>query len=96
MMLAAMTPISVATTIGLVALSVALALCLARLALGPTLADRVVALDLMAILLVGLFVVSGIELPRTEPIRVATVLALINFIGTVGFAIYLQRKARHD
>lgn len=96
MMTFAWTPIGVVTTVGLIALSVAVGLCLWRLARGPTLADRVVALDLMAILLVGVFVVFGLEKPRTEPLRVATVLALMNFLGTVGFAIYLQRKADNE
>lgn len=96
MMMLALTPIEVVSTVALVALSLAVGLCLWRLALGPTLADRVVALDLMAILLVGVFVVFGLETPRIEPLRVATVLALMNFLGTVGFAIYLQRKADHD
>ena len=96
MMILAVSPLGVVTTIGLVALSLAVGLCLWRLALGPTLADRVVALDLMAILLVGGLVLFGLEKPRTEPLRVATVLALMNFLGTVGFAIYLQRKANDE
>lgn len=94
MILTTIAPLTLAVNGGLAAMAVAFGLCLLRLIIGPTLADRVVALDLMAILLVGAFVLFGLEEPRKESLRVATVLALVNFLGTVGFAIYLQRKAR--
>lgn len=85
--------VSTAATIGLVLLSVALVLCFTRLWMGPSLSDRVVALDSIATLLVGLLILNGIASGDMESIRVATVLALINFVGAVGFAFYLRRSA---
>lgn len=79
--------------IGLVFLSAALILCFVRLWIGPSLPDRVVALDSVATLLVGLLVLNGIANRDMESLRVATVLALINFVGTIGFAYYLGRSA---
>lgn len=93
MILAITFSVTTAATAGLTVLSLALGLCFMRLVRGPSLADRVVALDLMAILLVGLLVLHGIAVSQPESLRIATVLALINFLGTIGFAIYLQRKA---
>lgn len=63
-----------------------------RLLTGPTLADRVVALDLVSALLVVFLVlfrmVSGVD----AYIYVAMALALISFLGTVAFAHYIERS----
>lgn len=88
------TPLDVACMIGLAMLGVAVCLCTVRIARGPSLPDRVVALDLLSVLLVGAFVLFGITEPQDVTLRVATVLALINFIGTIGFALYVQRRAQ--
>jgi multicomponent Na+:H+ antiporter subunit F len=82
--------------IGLAVQSAAVLLAFVRLARGPTLADRVVALDLVAILLVGLLVLDGLAASEPAPLQVATVLALVNFLGTTAFAIYIQRIERRD
>jgi multicomponent Na+:H+ antiporter subunit F len=78
--------------IGLAVQCVAVLLSFVRLLIGPTLADRVVALDMIAILLVGLLVLHGLAASQPEPLQVATVLALVNFLGTTAFAVYIQRR----
>ncbi len=65
-----------------------------RLAVGPTLPDRVVALDLIGFLAVGLICVFAIVTQRSELLGVALVAALILFLGTAAFAIYLDRRAK--
>jgi multicomponent Na+:H+ antiporter subunit F len=65
-----------------------------RLALGPSLPDRVVALDFMtavAVAVAGLWAIAS-----DDPVflDVAMVLALITFVGTVAFARYLERRGR--
>lgn len=87
------TPVAASASAALALLSVAVGLCFARLAIGPTLPDRVVALDMIGTLLVGMFVLSGIVDVHPEAVRVATVLALINFLATVAFATYVRRRA---
>jgi multicomponent Na+:H+ antiporter subunit F len=72
----------------------ALALAFVRLVRGPTLADRVVALDLIAVVLVGWVAVEAIRTGRTILLRPALVLALVGFLGTLAFARYLERRAR--
>jgi len=81
--------------ISLVLLVIALGFAFLRLVLGPSLPDRVVALDLVATLLVGLIAVSSIDTGDVIFLRVAMVVALFNFIGTIGFCWYLQREPRH-
>lgn len=90
---ASLDPVSLAATAGLVVLSVALCCCFVRLWMGPSLPDRVVALDVFATVLVGLFALSAVLRGEMHLIRVATVLALVNFVGSVAFALYLRRKA---
>lgn len=82
-------PLGVATSLAMFLLCVAVGLCVVRIGRGPSLPDRVVGLDLLSILLVGLFLVFGIAESQDVALRVATVLALINFVGTVGFALYV-------
>ena len=65
-----------------------------RLIVGPTLPDRVVAVDLIGFLAVGLICVFAIVTQRSALLGVAVVAALILFLGTAAFAIYLDRRAR--
>jgi multicomponent Na+:H+ antiporter subunit F len=65
-----------------------------RLVVGPSLPDRVVAVDLIGFLAVGIICVFSIVTQRSELIGVAVVAALILFLGTAAFAIYLDRRAR--
>ena len=86
-------PLVLATAwVGLILLSAGVVVSFVRLWRGPSLPDRVVALDAVGTLLVGLLVLHGIAYGGDSSLRVATVLALINFVGTIGFAYYLQRS----
>lgn len=73
-------------------LSVGVAFAFVRLAVGPSLPDRIVALDMIAQLLVCGVLLLGIAAHDLYQLRVATVLALINFLGTVAFALYVDRR----
>jgi len=86
--------VALTAEIALIVLVVALVLAFLRLVIGPSLPDRVVALDLIATLLVGVIAVSSIETGDAIFLHVAMVVALFNFIGTIGFSWYLQRE-RH-
>ena len=82
------------TVIGLCFAILCLALLLAfvRLVQGPTVADRVVALDLMAIVSVGLIIVHGVATSLPVFLDAAIILALVTFAGTIAFAKYLERR----
>ncbi|AKJ94674.1 pH regulation protein F [Thioalkalivibrio versutus] len=77
-------------------LSLALVLGFWRLYLGPTLPDRVVALELIASLTIGFIAVYVISSGRTPFIDVAMVLALTAFLAAVGFARYLEKGGHRD
>ena len=64
-----------------------------RLARGPSLPDRVVALDLMATLIIAITATYSVVTDQPAYLDAAIVLALIAFLGTVAFAYYLNRMA---
>ncbi len=73
-------------------MSLAMLLAFARLVRGPTLPDRVVALDLIGTMGMGIIAVYAIARNLPVLIDVAIVLALLSFLGTVAFARYLERR----
>ena len=74
----------------------ALLIAFARLAIGPSLPDRVVALDLITAITVGLIAAYAIDVNQPVFIDAALVVALIAFLGTVAFGQYIERRARSD
>jgi multisubunit Na+/H+ antiporter MnhF subunit len=83
-------------TLGYVMVMAALVVGFLRLAIGPSLADRVVALDMMTITIVvfcGLFAISTRDAAFLD---VAIVLALIGFLATVALARYAERRFERD
>lgn len=83
----------VVLTIVMVMLSLALLLAFIRLVRGPSLPDRVVALELTATLAVGIIAVYDVITAQPVYLDVAMVLALVGFLGAVAFARYIQRTA---
>jgi len=75
----------------LVTLGVALLIAVVRLVKGPTLQDRVVAMDLIGVLVVGLIVVLAASTQVPATLDAAIVIALIGFVGTVAYATYVER-----
>jgi multicomponent Na+:H+ antiporter subunit F len=73
-------------------LCTALLLAFVRLVKGPTVADRVVALDLLAIISVGVIIVYDVATSLPVFLDAAIVLALVGFAGTIAFARYLERR----
>jgi multicomponent Na+:H+ antiporter subunit F len=80
--------------IALLTLAVAALLALVRVVRGPTLPDRVVAIDLIGVLIVGMIVVSAAATGEQAFLDVAIVIALISFVGTVAYARYVEREDR--
>lgn len=79
--------------IAMAMLMIALVLAFYRLVRGPSTPDRVVALDLIVTLTVGLIAVYDIATYEPVFLDAAIVLALISFLGTIGFAYYVERGA---
>jgi multicomponent Na+:H+ antiporter subunit F len=83
---------SIGALIALSMMSIAIVLAVVRLIRGPSLPDRVVALDLISILVAGSTAIYAIETQQAVFLDVAIVLALISFLGTVAFARYIEKQ----
>jgi multicomponent Na+:H+ antiporter subunit F len=77
-------------------LTVAMILAFVRLVRGPSLPDRVVALDLITILVVAIVATYDIATDQPVLFDAAIVLALVAFLGTVAFARYVERSGHDD
>jgi len=75
-------------------LALAVICAFVRLARGPSLPDRVVALDLLATLGIALLAAHAMVTGQTAYLDVGLVLALVSFLATVAFAQYLERSAK--
>lgn len=82
--------------LALTALTLAALLNLWRLARGPSLPDRVLALDTLYVNAIALLVLLGIAYGGRQYVESALVLALFGFAATVGFALVLPRRGRSD
>ena len=83
--------LEIVTHIALVTLGVALLIAVVRLVKGPTLPDRIVAMDLIGVLVVSLIVVLAASTRVTATLDAAIVIALIGFVGTLAYATYVER-----
>jgi multicomponent Na+:H+ antiporter subunit F len=72
-------------------LALAMAFALIRLVRGPTLADRVVALDLFTTLAVGFLALLALATGHWLYLDIALALGLVAFLSTIGFATLLER-----
>lgn len=62
-----------------------------RLILGPSLPDRVVALDVMATMAVGALALVSIQTGEKMLLDVGLAIALITFLGTIALAMSLEK-----
>jgi multisubunit Na+/H+ antiporter MnhF subunit len=85
-------PLGLAVAAALAVSGLALLLGFWRLALGPTLADRVVALDLVTMILVVILTLLALGVAEGAYLDAAIALALVAFLATVAFARYLERR----
>ena len=83
-------------SLAFILLGIALVITFIRLIKGPTLPDRVVALEMMASLTVAFIGVYAVASGRGEFLDVAMVLALTAFLAAVGFSRYLEKRGYRD
>lgn len=79
-----------------VAILVAMGLALLRTLLGPTVWDRILAVNSFGTKTVLLVALIGAFAGRTDYLDVALLYALINFIGTVALMKYVETAPRED
>ena len=86
--------VDLAGRFALVVLLISIGLALVRLIKGPDAADRIVALDLISVLIVAFLAAYSIYAGETSFLDVAIGYALIAFLGTVALARFLMRSSQ--
>lgn len=81
--------VSVVVDVGITGLGIGMTLALYRMIKGPHLADRAIAGDIFALLVVGLVVLLAVDQRRAVSLDAALLVAIVGFAATVAFAQYL-------
>lgn len=83
-----------AIAVAVVLIGVSLLLTFVRLIKGPSLADRVVALDLLTVLAMGIIGLRVIATGDVLYLEIALALGLVAFLATVFFARLIETRGR--
>lgn len=73
-------------------LILAAVICLIRLLLGPTAADRIVAIDILGILILGICAILSIATQRSWYIDIGIAWGLQSFIGALALSKHLEGR----
>ena len=85
-----------AAQLSLLLILLGMAVAFVRLAKGPSLADRVVAQDMMAVTIISFCGAYAVFMDEPSFLDVAIVLALVGFLATVALARYAERRFERD
>ncbi|MCF8231735.1 MAG: hypothetical protein K9J27_06040 [Bacteroidales bacterium] len=72
------------------------AFCLYRIIRGPTVADRMVGIDIFGILVVGICAILAITTDRMFLLDIGIAWVILSFIGTLTLAKYLSCKKLNE
>ncbi|MDE5413832.1 Na(+)/H(+) antiporter subunit F1 [Alkalihalobacterium chitinilyticum] len=80
----------------LVIMSISLFVCFIRAIIGPTMSDRVVALDTFGINLIGFVGILMIIQETTAYAEIILVISILAFVGSIALAKFLERGVVFD
>ena len=84
---------------GIVILAVFTVLCLIRAILGPKLADRIMAVNMIATMTIAMIALLSVLLDETFVLDVALIYAVISFVAVIVLVkiyIGIYRERKHD
>lgn len=87
---------TIAAYIAIAIISVSMILTLIRFMQGPSLPDRVIALDVLAANFLAVLAIYSILAAEKTYLNVALIMSLVAFVGTMTFAYYLVEKKGGD
>lgn len=85
-----------AVQIALGILSLALLVTVFKVIKGPTLPDRILALDMLVATAIGFIAAIGIKTGFTLYLDIAITLGLVGFLATVAFARFVMARGRSE
>lgn len=71
-------------------------LCLFRVVRGPTIADRMVGIDILGILVVGVTAIIAFQTQKAFILDIGIAWILLSFIGTITLAKYLGKNKLNE
>lgn len=83
--------LDLSVVISLTLLSVSIVGCVYRVVKGPSMPDRIIALDMIGIHLIGIVALLSIWLETPVLLDMILLIGILAFLGTVAFSKYLER-----
>lgn len=77
---------------GIVLISIATAMCLYRIIKGPTLVDRGLASDTIAVQIAGLVLLVSIRFETIVTFDTVLIVSILGFVSTLAFAQFIGRR----
>ena len=71
-------------------------LCLYRMAMGPSAPDRMVAIDVLGTVVVGVIAILAVMTGKAYLLDVVLVWALVSFVGTLALAKFIEGRELDD
>ncbi|MDW0118011.1 Na(+)/H(+) antiporter subunit F1 [Sporosarcina thermotolerans] len=78
-------------TVSLILFSITISIAIIRIVLGPSMPDRVLALDMIGVNLIATIAVVSIILKTKAFLEVILILGILSFIGTIAFSRAIER-----
>ncbi|GAA0332282.1 Na(+)/H(+) antiporter subunit F1 [Oceanobacillus sp. FSL W7-1293] len=78
-------------TIALTFYGISICISVIRIIIGPSLPDRIVALDMVGVTLVSSIAIISVMMTTTAFLEVILILAILAFISTIAFSKYIER-----
>jgi len=88
--------LSLATNVSVILITFAFLLTVLRIVIGPTLPDRVLALDLLVSVGIGYIAVVAIGTGQYLYLDIAISLGLVGFLATVAFARFVLHRGKNS
>jgi multicomponent Na+:H+ antiporter subunit F len=89
-----MTLLEFAVDFGFIVIGISIFVIFIRLVIGPSLEDRIIALDLLSIIGIAFVAIYAISTDNTQVLDVGIILGILAFLGTVAFGYYLERRTK--
>ena len=89
-----MSILEISIVISLSVLTFSMILSLIRIIIGPSLPDRIVALEILTFMIIGIVGLYSVLTDQMAFLDVAVIISLISFLSTIAFAYYIERRVK--
>lgn len=88
--------LDIAINLSLMVLAISFLLTVIRVVIGPTLPDRIVALDMLVGIAIGFIAVIGVKTGYYLYVDIAIALGLVGFLATIAFARFILVRSKQE